>query len=344
MHPKFTRRRIPLAAAAMAAAALLLAGCSKGLDAKIDASDESAYEASVQSVEKSMSDAERAQFAAALREVEWSAADPQADERAAPSNPRSAWIANESLEQAARRAVDGKTGRQIVAAAQSLANARQNAQAATLGAEIQRLRKNRDDRQQKQALLDQIQVDGGQWVWDDALGFGRLTLKLSVANKTSQPLSSIDLAPGLGEAQEAREANAQSSPCASAAAGASAASAPAAAPCVAANRAETSVAAGARAWRVELAPPLAAGETRAVALAVNPYSSTEILTPSQEAAIRAAKAQPQDLSVENAIGANGVKIAPDFSAADQDRLARLERQEERQKKLVESLAKAPDSK
>jgi len=177
------------------------------------------------------------------------------------------------------------------------------------------LRSQKAERLQKQALLDEVQIKDAQWRWDESLGFGRVTLKMSVANGSPQSLRSIQISPGPAAAQEAG-------------------------PDVFALPHSP----GASGWSVDLTPPLAPGKARQVVLALNPYAAQTPLTAAQEDEIKAKGGVPQDFQTLNAIAVDGAKLAPDFTLADQTRMNQLEIERNRQKNLDLALAKPPESK
>jgi hypothetical protein len=233
----FAPRAPKLGAVACAAAlALAVAGCSKGVDKKIDASSADAYQSSVADLEKDLQAPQRAELADALREVQWSAADPQGEQRsgAAGSGPR--WMDDATFRSRALQAVDGKSGRDILAQARQLALARERAQTARVSEEIAVLEAQRQAREKAAAALAAIQVESAAWSWDESLGYGRPVLRAKIRNGGEQPLTAVAL--------EAKPA--QGGP-----------------------------AAAAGAWTVELSPPLERGQERETSVAPDPFSAVD---------------------------------------------------------------------
>src|SRR5258706_659129 len=175
-------------------AALLLTACSSGLDRKLDGKNEQAFAASLAGMKKTSKPEEVVQLDQALLMLAVSDVSIGYEGGILGAfNKLSAGQAPEQLADALMPVVDGKTGRELIAAGQKRRKSEAARQLANVDRELAQLRKARDARTAAKPLLDAIQVLEPTLRFSSAASQRSSLIEFKVKNGTELPLTYLYL-------------------------------------------------------------------------------------------------------------------------------------------------------
>ncbi len=180
---------------------LMLTGCSSGLDRKLDGRNEQAFAASLGGMKKSSKPDEAAQLDQALLML--AVTDVSIGYEGGILGAYNKLLAEKTPEQLAEvlmPVVDGKTGRELIAAAARRRKSEAARQLARLERELSQLQKARDERAMAKPLLDAILIQDAGLRFSSAGSQHASMIEFKVQNGTQMPLTYLYLRGSVAEA------------------------------------------------------------------------------------------------------------------------------------------------
>jgi hypothetical protein len=169
------------------ATVLLIAGCSKGMDATVDASSMENYKKSIAAIKTQLTPEENKQLNEALQVLLM----PEADNEAGLFGALAQLANTESLEKNFLATIDRKTPREIIAMGDQKVRDRQEKELASINSEIQELEKKETEYNSSKTILSKIIVKDSKYYHSETGFMSTPVIELKVTNDTGIAISRI---------------------------------------------------------------------------------------------------------------------------------------------------------